>query len=219
MFNADHHHQTYVIVAPSGGGKSSLIFSLLNRHHNLALAVSHTTRRARAKEKEGQHYYFSSIDHFKSLINQGAFLEWAEVHKDFYGTTKQEIYRIHQSEKKAVCDIDIQGLIQVKKIMPIVPALFVLPPSFKEMKRRLLQRNSETEESLKRRYSSALKELSLMHHSDFFLVNEDFDLSRKIVEDWMVFGRCPPNQKEEALKLADDLILELTQAVEQPDEV
>ena len=219
--------RTFVLVSPSGGGKSSLIFSLLQRHcAQLALAVSHTTRPARRDEHHGEHYYFCSDDEFQRLVTRQDFIEWAQVHHHSYGTTFQEIHRIHAQRKSVILDIDIQGWLQIRDRLSPVESVFILPPSFAEMKRRLMVRQSESKLSLLKRFESSLDEISQMQECSYYMINDEFDDSAHQLEQWMIHGRynqfCP---KTAAMAIGEQMTqdisayLRVQQSLDQPKRV
>ena len=179
--------KVYLVVAPSGSGKSTLIFNLLKNHSDIIeLSVSYTTRSPRSNEQHGIHYNFCSKEHFKNLIKNNKLLEWAKVHDCYYGTSIDEIIEINQKGKKVLLEIDIQGLLQVKKALSGIQSMFILPPSFDEMKTRLASRNTESHTKRCTRFQSALNELKLADHCNFFLINDDIKIAQKIFNNWLV---------------------------------
>lgn len=198
---------TLIIVAPSGAGKSSAIFKLLERHGDVvALACSHTTRAPRKGERHGIHYHFVSQDEFIRLRESGEFLEWAQVHDHYYGTSISEIQKLKAPGKKVIIEVDIQGLINIKHHSPQIPALFILPPSFAEMTRRLTKRGTDSPESLKIRYHSAHREIAQSHLCDYYMINDDLEESICTLTAWILEGTPPPLDPNAAEKLSRDLI-------------
>ncbi|GLP95375.1 guanylate kinase [Paraferrimonas sedimenticola] len=168
----------FIMSAPSGAGKSSLINALLDSGmENAAVSVSHTTRAPRPGEVNGQHYHFVGQDEFKALIEQGAFFEWAEVFGNYYGTSKQAIEDQLAQGIDVFLDIDWQGALQVKKIMPDAQGIFILPPSREELERRLVGRGQDSAEVIAGRMAEAVSEMSHYNEYDYILVNDDFDTS------------------------------------------
>lgn len=184
-----HPPKSFALIAPSGGGKSSLIKALLQRHfEHIALSVSHTTRSPRAGEQHGEHYYFCSQDEFQHHLEQQHFVEWAQVHHHSYGTTFAEILRIHSLGKSVVLDVDIQGWHQLKTRLSPVESVFILPPSFAEMQRRLVARASESPEHLTRRYESSLTELAQITSCSHCMMNDEFAQALGQLERWIIHG-------------------------------
>jgi guanylate kinase len=176
-----------ILSSPSGAGKTTLTRMLLERCPELRFSVSHTTRTPRANEVDGRDYHFVERARFVELVFQGAFLEWAPVHGNLYGTSKAEIERARATEGCAgmVFDIDYQGARQIKsKVADVVP-VFIVPPSMEELERRLRGRASETEDALARRFAVAKREIEHYALFDYLIVNEDlnraFDELRSIV--------------------------------------
>lgn len=168
-----------VLCSPSGAGKTTLARRLQQQDPGLAFSVSHTTRAARAQEQDGRDYHFVSAARFREGIEAGEFAEWAEVHGNFYGTSKSEIARWRtQGASGLIFDIDVQGHRQLRALYPLdTVSVFVLPPSAEELERRLAGRGSEDPETLKLRLSNAVEELSHYAAFDYLLVNEDIDAS------------------------------------------
>jgi guanylate kinase len=176
-----------ILSSPSGAGKTTLTRLLLDRCPELLFSVSHTTRPPRANEVDGRDYHFVDRDRFVELVTAGAFLEWAEVHGNLYGTSTAEIDRARATPgcTGMIFDIDYQGARQIKSKVEDVVAVFILPPSMHELERRLRGRASETEEAVQRRF--AMAQLEIEHYAlfDYIVVNEEvqraFDELRSIV--------------------------------------
>lgn len=165
----------FVISSPSGAGKSSLISALLKRHNDMKVSVSHTTRAPRPGEEDGVHYHFCQVDEFKSVIADDGFYEWAEVFGNFYGTSKQAIQEQLDQGIDVFLDIDWQGAQQMRKIVPDIITLFILPPSREELENRLNKRGQDSAEVIAKRMQQAQSEMSHYSEYDFVLVNDDFD--------------------------------------------
>lgn len=176
-----------VLSSPSGAGKTTLTRMLLERCPELRFSVSHTTRSPRAGEVDGADYHFVDRVEFQDLVARGAFLEWAEVHGNLYGTSSAEIDRARASSgcTGMIFDIDYQGARQIKSKVADVVTAFLLPPSMHELERRLRGRASETEETLQRRYNVAKREIEHYALFDYVVINEEiqraFDELRSIV--------------------------------------
>ncbi len=185
------YNKIILITAPSGSGKTSIVNYLMKKFPSLSFSVSATTRLARKDEKEGRDYYFISEKEFKEKIHNKEFLEWEMVYEGkYYGTLKSDMSRIWAKDKIPVLDIDVQGAIHVQQQYPVnTIAIFVQAPSVAELKRRLQQRGSETEETLKSRLSKSTYEMTFKNHFENIIINENFDLAckeaEKIVGDFL----------------------------------
>ncbi len=164
-----------ILSSPSGAGKTTLTRMLMERCPELRFSVSHTTRSARANEVDGRDYHFVDRAAFLQLIDQGAFLEWAEVHGNLYGTSIAEIERARADAGCAgmIFDIDYQGARQIRAKVADVISAFILPPSMNELERRLRGRASETEDAVQRRFAVAKREIEHYALFDFLVVNDD----------------------------------------------
>jgi len=185
------YNKIILITAPSGSGKTSIVNHLMKRFPNLAFSVSATTRPPRKNEKEGVHYYFISQEDFKKKIHNKEFLEWEMVYEGkYYGTLKSEMSRIWKENKIPVLDIDVQGAIHVQQQYPVnTIAIFVQAPSMEELKRRLKNRGSETEESLKTRLDKSAFEMTFKNQFEHIIINKDFEAAcaetEKIIGDFL----------------------------------
>jgi guanylate kinase len=164
-----------ILSSPSGAGKTTLTRKLLNEHPELRFSVSHTTRAPRPNEVDGRDYHFVDRTKFQTLVADGAFLEWAEVHGNLYGTSVAEIDR---ARAEAGCtgmifDIDYQGARQIRVKKPDVVTVFILPPSMSELERRLRGRASDSEEAVLRRFEAARLEIEHYALFDYLVVNDD----------------------------------------------
>jgi guanylate kinase len=165
-----------IITAPSGAGKTSITRYLLEKYPaNLAFSVSAATRSPRSYEKDGQDYYFMSLEAFKQKILHNEFVEWEMVYEGkYYGTLKSELDRIWKAGKTPLLDIEVKGAIHIREQYPhSTLALFIEPPSVDELRRRLEMRGTETVESLLARVNKASYEISFKHHFDRIIVNDD----------------------------------------------
>jgi guanylate kinase len=166
-----------VLSSPSGAGKTTLTRKLLGDLPELRFSVSHTTRSPRANEVDGRDYHFVDRAAFQELVRGSAFLEWAEVHGNLYGTSVAEIDRAKAIAGCAglIFDIDYQGARQIKSKVEDVTAVFILPPSMQELERRLRGRASETEEAVQKRFTAAQLEIEHYALFDYLLVNDNLD--------------------------------------------
>lgn len=169
-----------VFSAPSGSGKTTIVRHLLKQENlNLEFSISAATRDARGEEVNGKDYYFISLEEFKSHIKNEDFVEWEEVYRDnFYGTLKSEVERIWALGKNVIFDIDVAGGLRIKHKFPEETlAVFVKPPSVDELKRRLKQRSTESEEKINMRIAKAHVELATAPQFDVIIKNYDLEVA------------------------------------------
>jgi len=163
----------YVISGPSGCGKSTLIRRVVARLDGVRFSVSHTTREKRKSETEGKDYYFVSRERFLRLVEKGAFVEWALVHDAYYGTSRQELAK--GKDRDVILDIDVQGAAQVRKKVPAAVFIFVLPPSFQELRKRIKGRGLNSAADIRKRLAMARKEVRAYSSFDYIVVNDDLE--------------------------------------------
>jgi guanylate kinase len=171
----DYPGNLFVIAAPSGAGKSSLVNALMEVDGLVQPSVSHTTRAPRGQEKNGREYHFISNQEFDEMVANNAFLEWAHVHNNRYGTSKKEIEAKIANGTDLVLEIDFQGAIQVKQIFSNASLIFILPPSWEELKARLERRGEDAEDVIEMRLENAAIEVAQAKEFDFVIINELFD--------------------------------------------
>jgi len=164
-----------IITAPSGAGKSTLIKKLLAEFDSAGFSVSATTRSPRPGERDGVDYEFISVETFKERIGQDYFAEWAEVHGNYYGTPKQGVFDRLASGRDVIFDIDVQGAKQLKANLNLGRSVFILPPSFPELEKRLKGRGSDSPETIARRLANAKTEIGQAGWFDHVVVNDDLD--------------------------------------------
>ena len=165
----------YVVAAPSGAGKSSLVKALLELDARLAVSVSHTTRAPRGQERNGREYWFVGKDEFQAMIDRGDFFEWAEVHGNRYGTSRGAIEARMIAGEDVVLEIDWQGALQIKQLFPYAVLIFILPPSWEELRQRLTRRGEDAPAVIEQRMVNARTEVDQAKHFDFIVVNALFD--------------------------------------------
>jgi guanylate kinase len=165
----------YVVAAPSGAGKSSLVNALLELDSHLVVSLSHTTRAPRGQEQDGREYHFVDEAAFRAMVGRGAFVEWAEVHGNLYGTSKAEIESRIGGGQDVVLEIDWQGALQIKGLYPNAILVFILPPSWDELKMRLTRRGEDPPEVIARRLENARVEVAQARHFDFVIINALFE--------------------------------------------
>ena len=164
----------FVLASPSGAGKSTLSRLLIEQDREIGLSVSVTTRPRRPSEIDGVHYHFISKNRFQALRDHGELLEWAEVHGNFYGTPREAVELAFAGGRDILFDIDWQGTVQVKEKLPDdVVAIFILPPSMKELAARLHRRAEDSEEVIQKRLANARTEIAEWRRFDYVIVNDD----------------------------------------------
>jgi guanylate kinase len=166
-----------ILSSPSGAGKTTLTRRLLDSFPELRFSVSHTTRAPRSNEVDGKDYHFVARAGFEQMISDGAFLEWAEVHGNLYGTSLAEIERAKSTNgcRGMIFDIDYQGARQIRAKVPDVLGVFILPPSMQELERRLRGRASDAEDVVQRRFAVAKLEIEHYAFFDYVIVNDQID--------------------------------------------
>ena len=165
----------FVVAAPSGAGKSSLVKALLELDSHLAVSVSHTTRAPRGQEQNGREYWFIPEPDFRQMAAQGDFFEWAEVHANLYGTSRSAVERRLAAGEDVVLEIDWQGALQIKQIFAHAVLIFILPPSWAELRQRLTRRGEDPPEVIARRMDNARTEVDQARHFDFVIINGLFE--------------------------------------------
>ncbi len=174
--NADARRGSlFVIAAPSGAGKTSLVKAVLERSPSLKVSVSHTTRKPRPHEVNGEHYYFVGVDEFRRLIDEKAFLEHAPVFDNFYGTGRAQVEALRAAGHDVILEIDWQGARQVRAAQPDCRSIFILPPSRRELEVRLRNRQTDSEAVIERRLRDAVADMSHYDEFDCVVVNDEFE--------------------------------------------
>jgi len=171
----DYPGNLYVVAAPSGTGKSSLVKALLEVDSRMELSVSHTTRAPRGQEVHGREYYFVSHEDFDRMVAHNAFVEWAHVHNNRYGTSRKAIEEKIAAGADIVLEIDFQGALQIKEQFANAVLIFILPPSWPELRSRLMRRAEDSEDVIDLRMKNAADEVAHVDKFDFVIINESFD--------------------------------------------
>lgn len=166
----------YVVAAPSGAGKTTLVRLLLEREP-VQLSISWTTRGPRSGEENGREYHFTTVDEFQAMISRQEFLEWAEVHGNYYGTSKKWIADRLAEGSDVLLEIDWQGAQQVRAEFPEAIGVFILPPSMEELTRRLTGRGTDAAEVIERRLAAAQAEMRHVGEFDYVIVNDRLELA------------------------------------------
>ncbi len=165
----------FVVAAPSGTGKSSLVNALLELDSRLTVSVSHTTRAPRGQEQDGREYWFVDEAQFRRMIERGDFLEWAQVHGNLYGTSKSGVERSLARGEDVVLEIDWQGALQIRQLFRDAVLVFVLPPSWDELRQRLQRRGEDSPDAIEQRLANARDEVAQARHFDFVIINALFE--------------------------------------------
>ena len=163
----------FVVSAPSGAGKTTLVKLLLERDRQVRHSVSYTTRTPRSGEQHGREYHFIDIPTFVAMRERGEFLEWAEVHGNFYGTSRVWLEAQMQAGDDMLLEIDWQGAAQVREMFPEAVGIFIMPPSVEELERRLRGRGQDPEEVIQRRVAAAMGEMRHVGEFDFVIINNN----------------------------------------------
>ncbi|MDD4797605.1 MAG: guanylate kinase [Eubacteriales bacterium] len=179
-----------VVSGPSGAGKSTVCSRLLLEMPRMNLSVSVTTRCPRSAEKEGDSYFFRTHDQFEEMVEKDAFLEYARVYDNCYGTPKEYVFDQIAQGKDVLLEIEMQGALQVKRRFPQGVFIFVVPPTLSDLKHRIIKRGSETPESLMRRFSNAYHELSYLDEYHYLVVNDSVESAVEKIKAIIVAERC-----------------------------
>ncbi len=178
-----------MIVAPSGAGKSSLVDALLKSDPSLKLSLSTTTRNPRPGEIDGVNYRFLSREAFIAERDQGLFLEWAEVHGNFYGTSRAWIESQMLSGSDVMLEIDWQGAQQIRQLIPSVQWIFIFPPSIEALEERLRKRGQDDEATIEKRVAAAHIELQHAHEANYIVINDLFDQALRELQNIIAASR------------------------------
>lgn len=173
----DYPGNLFVVAAPSGAGKSSLVKALMELDTGVKASISHTTRPPRGQESNGREYYFVDNARFDQMVANGDFLEWANVHGNRYGTSRQAVLERISNGQDVLLEIDYQGALQVRQIFPKAILIFILPPSWQELRARLERRGEDSADTIETRIKNAETEMSQAGKFDFVIINELFELA------------------------------------------
>ena len=171
----DIHGTLFIIAAPSGAGKTSLVKELLKKIDNLSVSTSYTTRQPRKNEVDGKDYHFIEEKKFKDLINKDFFLEYAMVFGNYYGTSHFLVKSELETGKNIILEIDWQGMRKIKSAGLTLTSIFILPPSYRTLRERLLNRNEDNIKIIDQRMSAAIEEISHYNEFEFIIINDDFE--------------------------------------------
>ena len=191
--------KTFIVSGPSGVGKSTVLNALLERRSNVYFSVSATTRDPRPGEEDGVHYHFLDVDTFRSWIVNDEFLEYAEYVGNFYGTPKKYVDAAMNGGKDVILDIEVQGAIQVTSKRPDTVRIFIAPPSWAELERRLTERGTDSQEKIQKRLLRAKVEFQTAHTYDYFVINDTVDNAVRELNAIMTAEHCKPKERMEII--------------------
>ena len=181
------------VSSPSGGGKTTIVKKILERYPEIVFSISATTRPKRENEVEKLEYFFISEEEFKKKISKGEFVEWEKFYDYYYGTFKKYIEDNINEGKPVLLEIDVKGALTIKKIYPGSHLIYIMPPSYEELVKRLKNRKTETEEDLNKRIKRAKMELSQKDKFDYIIVNEN--LNKAISEALILINNILSKEK------------------------
>ncbi|MGZ8153197.1 MAG: guanylate kinase [Methylovulum sp.] len=197
----------YIISAPSGAGKTSLVKRLIAELANLTVSISHTTRQIRPGERHGEDYFFASVPDFQAMLEKDAFLEYAQVFDNYYGTAQKTVEENLGKGLDVILEIDWQGAQQIRKCLPDSLSIFILPPSTAVLQQRLRNRAQDDEQTIERRMRDAVTEISHYHEFDYLVVNDIFEQALTELKSIIIANRLTQTRQNSALQnLLDSLL-------------
>ena len=191
--------KTFIISGPSGVGKSTVLSALLEKRPNVYFSVSATTRDPRPGELDGIHYHFMDVDSFRKWIAMDQFLEYADYVGNFYGTPKRFVDEAMDQGKDVILDIEVQGAIQVTSKRPDTVRIFIAPPSWAELERRLTERGTDSKDKIQKRLLRAKVEFQTAHTYDYFVINDTVENAVKELDAIMTAEHCKPKERMEII--------------------
>ena len=187
----------YVVAAPSGAGKTTLVRLLFENDPGIRVSISTTTRAPRPGEEDGREYHFVDVEDFLEMVSRGEFLEWAEVHGNYYGTSKSWIEAQMSVGNDVLLEIDWQGAQQVRKAFPQAIGIFILPPSLPTLKERLAGRGTDSTEVIARRFAAARDEMRHVDEFEYVIINDDLQQALANLRSVVAAARLRyPNQRQ-----------------------
>ncbi|HKN17269.1 MAG TPA: guanylate kinase [Candidatus Sulfotelmatobacter sp.] len=204
--SSPHKPLIYIVSAPSGSGKSTLVNELLKKVSDLEFSISYTTRAPRGSEVNGRQYYFVSRPEFEKMIQEDAFLEYAEVFGNYYGTARRFLHEAEQHGRDLLLDIDVQGAKQIQDKLPDATSIFILPPDRKILEERLRKRSEDSDEVIQHRLDKATSEIENYPRYNYILINDQLEdsikLLRAVVRGERLLRAGQPLSEEEAKTVA-----------------
>ena len=194
----------FVVSSPSGGGKGTLISRALNAVPRLSYSVSYTTRAPRNGEVNGRDYFFVSPEQFEQMVAANEFLEWARVHRHLYGTARQQVWREMSQGRDIILEVDVQGAASVRKLVTNSVSVFILPPSFDVLRKRLLARGTDSREELEVRLRNAPSELNQYDQFDYVIINDDAERAAAQLRAIISAERARRERQEEEIRRVAD---------------
>ena len=191
--------KTFIVSGPSGVGKGSVLKVLLEKREDVYVSVSATTRQPRPGEENGVHYHFLDVDTFHEWMAQDAFLEYAEYVGNFYGTPKRFVDEAMEEGRDVILEIDVQGALQIAQKRPEAVLIFIAPPSWEELERRLNLRGTDSPEKIQKRLLRAKVEVRTAHTYDYFVINDNVDNAVGELEAIMTAEHCKPQERMEII--------------------
>lgn len=192
--------KTFIFSGPSGVGKSTVLQGLMEKRQNLYFSVSATTRDPRPGEENGVHYHFLNEETFRYWIAQDEFLEYAEYVGNFYGTPKRYVDEAMENGKDVILDIEVQGAIQVAAKRPETVRIFIAPPSWSELERRLTSRGTDSPEKIQQRLQRAKEEVESAHIYDYFVINDSLEKAVAELDAIMTAEHCRPEERLKSIE-------------------
>jgi guanylate kinase len=207
--SSPHKPLVYIISAPSGSGKSTLVNELLKKVTDLEFSISYTTRAPRGSEINGRQYYFISRPEFEKMIQEDAFLEYAEVFGNYYGTARCFLQKAEEHGRDLLLDIDVQGAKQIQDKVPDATSIFILPPDRKTLEERLRKRSEDADEVIQRRLHTATREIENYQRYNYILINDQLEDSIKLLraivrgERLVRAGRALSEEEKKTVAMGD----------------
>ncbi|SHF20049.1 guanylate kinase [Caldanaerobius fijiensis DSM 17918] len=196
-----------VLSGPSGAGKGTICKELCERNKQYRLSISVTTRKPRKGEVDGKNYFFKDLEQFQKMVEENQLLEWAKVYDNYYGTPREYVEKSLKEGYDVILEIDIQGALKVKEKFPEGVFIFILPPSMEELKKRIINRGTETEEEIMKRFKSAYDELNYISKYNYVVVNDDVEEAIKKIESIIIAEKCRVDRnKEYYLNIREGLV-------------
>ena len=187
----------FIITAASGTRKTSLVKQLIATTNDLAVSISHSTRKPRPGEIDGQHYHFVSREIFADMIKQGEFLEHAEVFENYYGTAQSTVEFMLTNGLDVILEIDWQGALQVQKLRPDATTIFILPPDRQSLRQRLSNRGQDSQEVIEKRLAGSVNEMSQYVNFDYVVINDNFDVALAELKSIIIANRLTLAKQQE----------------------